>query len=171
MTEYKFKKEDKVKALAHLSSFIDGISVNKDYVMTVKQVRGKRSLNANAYAWKLISRLALKLGIGATEIYRDYIKNVGGNMEHVVINTEALRTLRTLWESKGIGWQVEAAPTPYEGYLDVFLYYGSSTFDTRSMSRLIELIVQDCKEHGIETLEDIEIQRLIDEWEVAKHDG
>lgn len=168
MTEYKFKKEDKVKVLAHLSSFIDGISDDREYVMTVKQVRGKRSLNANAYAWVLISRLALKLGIGATEIYRDYIKNVGGNMEHVTINTEALRTLRTLWESKGIGWQVESSPTPYEGYSDVFLYYGSSTFDTRSMSRLIDLIVQDCKENGIETLDDIELQRLIDEWEAAK---
>ena len=171
MMEYRFKKEDKVKAIAHLSSFIDGINDDREYILTVKQVRGKRSLNANAYAWVLINRLALKLGIGATEIYREYIKNVGGNMEHVVINSEALRTLRRLWEGKGIGWQVEAAPTPYEGYLDVFLYYGSSTFDTRSMSRLIELIVQDCKEHGIETLEDIEIQRLIDEWEVAKHDG
>ena len=168
MTEFRFTKDDKVKALAHLSSYIDGISDDREYILTVKQVRGKRSLNANAYAWLLINRLALKLGIAANDIYREYIKNVGGNMEHAVVNEEAVRTLRRLWEGKGIGWQVEAAPTPYAGYSDVFLYYGSSTFDTRSMSRLIELIVQDCREHEIETLEDIELQRLIDEWEVSK---
>lgn len=170
MMEFKFKREDKPKAIAHLSSFIDGINDDHDYVMTIKQIRGKRSLNANAYAWALINRLAVKLGIGATEIYRRYIRDVGGNVEHVVINDSAVRTLRRLWEGKGIGWQLESAPTGYEGYSDVFLYYGSSTFDTKSMSRLIDLIVQDCKAYDIETLDDIELQRLIDDWEAAKRE-
>jgi hypothetical protein len=164
MIEYRFTKENKVKAVAHLSSYIDGIDDDKEYIMTVKQARGKRSLNANAYAWVLMNQLAEKLEIKVTELYRQYIKDVGGNMEHVTINTDALSTLRRLWEGKGIGWQVESCPTQYEGYTDAFLYYGSSTFDSRSMSRLIELIVQDCKENGIETLEDIELRRLIEEW-------
>lgn len=168
MIEFKFKKEDKPKAIAHLASYIDGIDDDHEYVMTVKQVRGKRSVNANAYAWTLINRLAVKLGIGATEIYRRYIRDVGGNMVHYVVEDRAVKTLRRLWESKGVGWQAEAAPTGYEGYSDVFLYYGSSTFDTRSMSRLIDLIVQDCKANDIETLDDIELQRLIEDWEAAK---
>ena len=162
--EYRFKKEDRIKAIARLSTIIDEMADDKEYIMAIKQVRGKRSLNANAYAWVLMGKLAEKLEIRVTELYRQYIKDVGGNMEHVTINENALQTRRRPWEGKGIGWQVESCPTQYEGYCDAFLYYGSSTFDSRSMSRLIELIVQDCKENGIETLEDIELQRLIEEW-------
>ena len=86
-------------------------------------------------------------------------------MECVTVSNNAVSTLRELWQSKGLGWQTETAPTPYEGYTDVFLYDGSSTFDSRTMARLIDLIVQDCKEQGIETLEDTELERLVEEWE------
>lgn len=165
MREYKFMKQDKVKALAHLSGFIDEMKDGREYVLTLKQAKRKRSLNANNYAWALIDKLAEAQNMAAVEIYRAYIKDVGGNMECVTVSDNAVSTLRELWQSKGLGWQMETAPTPYEGYTDVFLYYGSSTFDSRTMARLIDLIVQDCKEQGIETLEDTELERLVKEWE------
>lgn len=165
MREYKFMKQDKVKALAHLSSFIDEMKDGREYVLTLKLAKRKRSLNANNYAWALIDKLAEVQNMAAAEIYRAYIKDVGGNMECVTVSDNAVSTLCELWQSKGLGWQTETAPTPYEGYTDVFLYYGSSTFDSRTMARLIDLIVQDCKEQGIETLEDMELQRLVEEWE------
>lgn len=165
MREFRFTKDDKVRAMAHLSGFIDEIQDDREYILTVKQARRKRSLNANSYAWVLMDKLAQAQGIPTAEIYRTYIKDVGGNMEFVTVSDNAVKTLCEMWESRGLGWQTETAPTPYDGYTDVFLYYGSSTFDSKSMSRLIDLIVQDCRENGIETLEDIELERLVKEWE------
>lgn len=44
------------------------------------------------------------------------------------------------------------------------LYYGSSTFDTKQMARLIDNIVQDCKALGIETLTPQQLDALKEEW-------
>ena len=45
------------------------------------------------------------------------------------------------------------------------LYYGSSSFNTKQMSRLIDGVVQDCKACGIETKPQQEIDSLLKEWE------
>lgn len=44
------------------------------------------------------------------------------------------------------------------------LYYGSSTYDTAQMSRLINIIVEECKAQGIETRTPDEISKLVSLW-------
>ena len=44
-------------------------------------------------------------------------------------------------------------------------YYGSSEYDTAQMSRLIELIIAECREQGIETKTPAELAALMEEWE------
>lgn len=162
MNELTFSKPDKIKAAAWLDSLIDSLDEGKTYVITVKEQRKKRSLSANAYAWTLIDKLTAYMSLPKEEIYRSYVKNIGGNMEHMRVEDRAVDTLCRVWNEKGIGWITETAPSGFEGWTDVFLYYGSSTYDTATMSRLIDLIVQDCKAFGIETLEDIELERLVE---------
>lgn len=43
-------------------------------------------------------------------------------------------------------------------------YYGSSSYNTAEMSKLIELIVQECKQLGIETKPQKEIDSLLESW-------
>lgn len=68
------------------------------------------------------------------------------------------------WNKNGIGWQTEVMDSKIDGCKNVVLYYGSSTFDTKQMSRLIDNIVQDCKELGIETLTPQQLDALKEEW-------
>ena len=51
-----------------------------------------------------------------------------------------------------MGWLTNTLPSKIPGCTNVILYYGSSAYDTNQMSRLIDRIVQDCKDAGIETL-------------------
>ena len=44
-------------------------------------------------------------------------------------------------------------------------YYGSSSFNTKQMSRLINNLVQDCQACGIETKTSAEIESLLRSWE------
>ena len=44
-------------------------------------------------------------------------------------------------------------------------YYGSSTYNRKQMAALIDLVVQDCKQLGIETLTERELSLLCDRWE------
>lgn len=164
MNELTFEKKDGIKAVSWLSSYIDSLDDEKKYVLTVKEHKKKRSLNANAYAWVLLDKLAEKTGIGKTELYRQYVKEIGGNSDTVCCIDSAVEKLCKGWSEHGIGWITDTIPSKLDGCTNVILYYGSSTYDTAQMSRLINLIVQDCKEQEIETLTPAELQMMCDEW-------
>ena len=164
MKEITFKKADTVRVIAELASYIDSLQDDKEYKLEVKERKEKRSLNANAMAWALLDKLAEKLRIGKTEIYRTFIKDVGGNSEIICIQDKALDHFREIWEQGHIGRFTETMPSKIEGCTNVIVYYGSSDFDTASMSRFIELIVQECKQHDIPTWDEEELQRICNEW-------
>lgn len=136
-----------------------------DLDITAKKHRQKRSLDANAYAWVLIGKIAEAMHIDRKEVYRDAIRSIGGNHEIVCVQNKAVDSLRRGWESLGIGWQMETMPSKIDGCTTVFLYYGSSTYDTKQMSLLIDHIVQDAKELGIETLPPHELEAMIEHYE------
>lgn len=130
----------------------------------VGKYRERRSADANAYAWVLIGKLAEKLNIPRDEIYRDAIKQVGGNYEIVCVRKEAVDKLCEGWRKNGIGWQTDTMPSKIEGCTNVVLYYGSSTYDTAQMSRLINIVVDACREQGIDTRTPDEIANLLSLW-------
>ena len=133
-------------------------------VVRISEFKHKRSKDANSYAWMLLDRLAAKLGLFKIDIYREYIKEIGGNCETVCVKNEAVERLCTGWSHNGIGWVTDTMPSKLEGCTNVILYYGSSTYDSEQMSRLINLIVTDCKEYGIQTMSDNELLKLKSLW-------
>ena len=135
-----------------------------EVVAEIKKYRAKRSLDANAYAWVLIHKLAEKTRIPAPDIYRHAIRSIGGVSETVCVQDVALQRLCEGWEHNGLGWQAETFPSKIEGCTNVTLYYGSSTYDTAQMSRLVDFIVQECKEHGVETMTPEELDRIKEGW-------
>lgn len=143
---------------------VDEMRDKEKLSIEVKPYRERRSLDANAYCWVLIDKLANKLNMSKEAIYREYIKNIGGNSEIVCIKNTAVERLCEGWKKNGIGWQTETFESKISGCTNVILYYGSSTYDTAQMSRLLDLIIQDCKEQGIPTETPNEIARLKALW-------
>ena len=164
MREINFKKSDTVRVIAELASYIDSLDDDKEYTLTVKEKKKKRSLSANNYFWVMVDRLAEKLRIGKTEIYRSYVKEIGGNNDVVCCINKAVPALCEAWTGRGLGWITELEDSKIDGCTNVRLYYGSSTYDKSQMSRLIELAKQDCVENDIPTWDEEELQRLCDEW-------
>ena len=130
--------------------------------------RNKRSLDANAYFWVLCDKLSEKLKTSKATIYRELIKDIGGVSDIVCVKNEAADKLCEGWQKKGLGWQAEKMPSKIEGCTNVCLWYGSSTYDTAQMSQLIDNIVADCKEQGIETMTPEQIEDLKRQWENNK---
>lgn len=150
---------------------IDGLNPGKVYDIDVKQHREQRSLDSNRYAWALMDKLAAKTRIPKTEIYRSYIREIGGNSTIVCMQDIAVDTFCRKWESKGVGFLAERMQSKIPGCTNVIVYYGSSTYDTAQMSRLIDLIVQDCKEQGIETLPPQKLAALMEAWDAQNDKG
>ena len=140
-----------------------------EVVADIKRYSPRRSLDANGFYWLLCGKLAEKTGVGMAEIYRSHVRNIGGNYEVYCGKTEAVEKLIKAWEKNGLGWIAETTPSKLEGCTNAILYYGSSTYDSRQMSRLIDQMVQDCKEQGIQTETPAEIARMCEEWGNDNH--
>lgn len=135
-----------------------------DLTVKISRYRRKRSLDANNYAWLLLGRLAAKLGMSKTEIYKECIREVGGNCETVCVKDEAVKKLCNGWEHNGIGWVTDKMPSKIKGCTNVILYYGSSMYNSAQMSCLIDIIIAECKENDIQTMTPDEILKLKEFW-------
>jgi hypothetical protein len=135
-----------------------------DIEVTVKKYRAKRSLDANAYTWQLLGQLAEKLETTSVELYLHYVRHYGIYRDFLWTEDEA-RTLSHVWTKQGIGWPIEKLDFAADGDRVIYrAYYGSSVYNTKQMSRLIDAVVSDCKEQGIETLTPAQLEGLKEEW-------
>lgn len=143
-------------------------SVVKSQTIIIKQHRKKRSLDANSYLWVLCQKISEVLHSTKEEIYIRHIRDVG-QFEILPIREDAVETWIRNWNSRGLGWVAELQDdSKLQGYKRVINYYGSSVYDTREMSVLVDSVVQEAKEQGIDTMTPDEIERLKSEWGNAK---
>lgn len=139
------------------NSKIITIQIGLDEEIEVK--RKKRSKNANSYFWKLLQELCFELNLDVIQEYRKRVKELG-IFQTFELDTKNLATFEFLWNKNGIGWFTEKIEENEEKAI-INAYYGSSSYNSKQMSKLIDNLVQDCRSVGIQTLEDIEIEELI----------
>lgn len=120
----------------------------------------KRSLNANAYAWQLMTKIGDALRMSKEEVYLDMLKHYGQGGAISVQDKFAENFKRTYKYYESLG-KSELKGKTFEHFR---FWVGSSEYNTEEMSILIDGIVQEAKNLGIETLTPLEIARLKDEW-------
>ena len=154
-------REDMGKAMAIVRNM-----KQKLYVLTVKVFRKKRSLDANAKLWALINELSVLLHLPPEEIYQGYIPDVGGNYRIIPVKPEDIPEWEKDWCRGHIGRMVDdmgpCMSKDLAGYHNLKLYRGSSEYDSATFSRLLELVLQDCRQLGIETLSEREKSLLLE---------
>jgi len=142
--------------------------VGRTLDITIEVHKEKRSRNANNYLWELIGQLAKKVG-GPTkdEIYIQAVRDVGVYRDLHVKREEA-DTIRKMWERQGTAWPTELIDYQENGD-DVIIraYYGSSTYNSAQMSRLIDYVIEDCRAVGIPTITPKELSILTSNWRGA----
>lgn len=135
--------------------------LDKDTVYDVKidKHREKRSLNANAYLWKLVTEIGNILNKSKEEVYLQMLIDYGQS-EMVSILSEI--------DVKGYFKYYKLAGTSLlngKEFNHYKVYKGSSEYDTKEMRILLNGVVQEAKNLGIKTKDDIELERLVEEWE------
>lgn len=157
-----FRKDKFTFLLPRIMEFVNTLEDDKEYELNISKVVKKRSNDANRYFWELVGKLSEKIQVSPEDIYRTYIRDIGGNYEVMPIKDEAVDTWKSIWRSRGIGWQCDVlGESKLRGYTNVICYYGSSTYNSKQFSRLIELCIEDCKSQGIETMTPTELESLM----------
>lgn len=131
----------------------------KDKKFELKEYKEKRSLNANNYFWKLTTELAELLRISKEEMYFILLQKYG--------QSEMVSVLADIDVKHYFKYYTEAGESILNGKLfkHYKVYKGSSEMNSKEMSILIDGLVSDCKEVGIETKTTQEINSLLESWD------
>lgn len=130
--------------------------------ISIKKYRKKRSLDANAYCWVLLQKMAEVLNTDKWTLYLRMLKEYG-QFTHVVVKEDAVEAMKRQWrECEVLG------PIKVGGIAGVQLqcYFGSSTYDTKEMSGFIDGIVREAKGLGIDVRTPDEIEHMKEVWGV-----
>lgn len=145
--------------------YFDEFGTDRELEISLSIPKKKRSLDANAYAWVLIGKLAAKIRQPKEQVYREIIRDLGDNYEVLQMRTSAIEAFDRAWTDGHIGRFTELLDwDEYTGTANVTAYYGSSDYDTKTMSRLIDRVIDDCKDQGIETMTPAEQAELLRLW-------
>lgn len=134
--------------------------LDKDTVYDVKidKHREKRSLNANAYLWKLVTEIGNILNKSKEEVYLQMLKDYGQSML-IPVPRGTIPSRITKYYEFECSSQLNGKDADWYK-----CYIGSSEYDTKEMSILLNGVVQEAKNLGIKTKDDIELERLLEEW-------
>ena len=140
---------------------------DKPLSLDIKEYKEKRSLNANAYFHTLVDKIAHVMGLSHTEVHNRMIAEYGQVDKDVnyIILKDIIPWLKLDY--------MHLRPTTNTKVLDDGQLYrvfqvmrGSHTYDTKEMATLIDGVVQEAKQLGIETLTPNELERMKDLWTV-----
>lgn len=136
------------------------------------KLRKKRSLDANAYYWQLLSKIAEALHNSKAYQHNWMLRRYGqyevfGEQVAYIVLPDTEQTEKKVDESET--YHLKPTSQVKEGkngvmYRTYMMLKGSKEYDTKEMSVLIDGAVSVAKELGIETLSDKEFKRLTKEW-------
>ena len=118
------------------------------YSLEIKKPRSKRSLNQNNYLWSLVHELALKMGEDDMDVYIKLLNETKAKYEILKVLAIAENDLKKCFRVvKLIKYDTN------KDYAYFQCYYGSSTFSSEEMNKLLDTTISWCNELNIPTLE------------------
>ena len=122
--------------------------------------REKRSLDANGMMWACIGEIATKLNTDKWSVYLKMLRDYG-KFTYICVKPSAVDAMKKQWrECEEIG-TININGTEATQLL---CYFGSSTYDTKEMSRFLDEIVSEAKELGIQVETPEQIAEMKSLW-------
>lgn len=118
----------------------------------------KRSLDANAYLWVLVTELAKVLKTSKEEMYEVLLQR------YPVFDDPAIvMTVKADVDMDKIGghWFFYKEKGAFKSYIRI---KGSSEYDTKEMAHFLDMVIEDAKAEGIETLTPQQLLELKSKW-------
>ena len=133
-----------------------------DYELS--KVKKKRSLDANAYCWVLINKIAEKVHEPPVDVYRRCIRDLGCKTVVVCAQEDDVEEEIQTFLAGHIGRMVDLGDSKIPGCVVLHKRYGSSSYDVDQMRSFIDNIIQECIALDIEFKPQEEIEVLLKRW-------
>lgn len=140
----------------------------RDMLFDLLEHKEKRSLNQNSYYWALVGKVSQKTRIPSAVIHNRNLRDLGlvlrvndclvpvylpdtDEAEETALNAETYHIKPTSQVKEGNCGQV------FRCYV---MLRGSSSFSTEEMTALLDLMIQEAKAQGIETMTPDELEHM-----------
>nr|DAH73007.1 MAG TPA: NinB protein [Caudoviricetes sp.] len=141
-----------------LDGIIQKIKSGK-YEFVFRKKKKTKSVSANAYMWVLCDEIARILQSTKDEVYKQAVANVGVFFP-LSCESAAFAKACAVWESQGAGFFCNIT-REQDGRTEFNAYVGSSKYTQEELSRLIEELVAEAENLGIDTKASRECRALI----------
>lgn len=130
----------------------------EDKQWEIREHKEKRSLDSNRYYWLLLGELKTALRTSTEELHELLLKRYSvpaedGDGKPIVVTMKSSIPISRL---PGHWMQVGGKG----GFSSYMMIKGSSDMNTKEMSALLDGLISECKEVGIETMTPDEVARL-----------
>lgn len=123
------------------------LELGKDYTLDIKPYKSSRSLEQNALAWLLISKLAEKTANDKWSIYCAALEQCNQEAEFILALPQTEKSLK---QSYRVVIPLDETREVNGKTLTIFkCYLGSSKFNSQQMKNFIDYLIQVCSEEGI----------------------
>jgi len=147
-------------------SDLKAIIANKKLLtVDISQQKKKRSLDANSYAWVLITKMADILRTNKEDLYIEMLKRYGQREKQLISIIDNEEAIAMIYRATNNHCTVVGEGTVNgKQFKHLAILIGSSQYDSRQMAILIDGIVSECKELDIETMTPAELAELKSSW-------
>lgn len=133
---------------------------DRDKLFEVKEHKEKRSLNANGLLWKCLGEMAEALHTDKWQVYLKMLKRYG-KYTYICVKPHVVEAVKKQWrECEEIG-EIDING---QKAVQLLCYFGSSTYNTKEFSVLLDGVISEMKEMGLETMPPEEIKRIEEMW-------
>ena len=133
--------------------------------LSVKAVkfRQKRSLDANATLWLCLSRIAQSMTppVDKWEVYLQMLKRYG-KYTYICVKPTVVDAVKEQWRECEVIGEIDING---KKAVQILCYFGSSTYNTKEFSVLLDGVISEMKEMGLETPASEEIRKALELWE------
>ena len=134
---------------------------DKPLNIDIKQFRDGRSKDANALLWACIGEIAVALRTDKWSVYLLMLKRYG-QYTYICVPPQAVDMVKRQWrEVEEIG----DIKINGRDAIQLLCYYGSSTYDTKQFSALLDGVISEMQEIGLEPPTSEEMRHCLEEWE------
>jgi hypothetical protein len=134
-----------------------------DCKLSIKAVkyRQKRSLDANGLLWAMLQSIATALRADKWQIYLQMLKRYG-KYTYICVKPSVVDAVKAQWrETEELGEVNINGQTA----IQMLCYFGSSTYNTKEFSVLLDGVISEMKEMGLDTPTSEDMKRSLEQWE------
>ncbi len=145
------------------SAINEANSIQSCEKLSIKAVkhREKRSLDANALLWVCLGKIAESLRSDKWDVYLSMLKRYG-KYTYICVKPNVVDAVKAQWRECEVIGNVNING---QEAVQMLCYFGSSTYDSKEFSVLLDGVISEMKEMGLEAPTSEDMKRALEQWE------